>query len=107
MHLRHSIQVKIGVMLIVVTTLVLTDYGIVQYLTLQTTKLSQMHTFAENTLARMSESLIRPLWDCNDEQLEKVILSEMLENSVFAIVVKYPQDCIRRQQDESGKCLIV
>jgi methyl-accepting chemotaxis protein len=83
----HSIQTKIGITLIVFTTLILSGFGMYQYRELKSSKEAALHNFADITIDRLAENLIEPLWDLNTSQVEKSILSEMREKSIYAIVV--------------------
>lgn len=85
---RDSIQIKISVMLIVLTTLMLSGFGIYQYLALRSRKITELTTLAEVVKARLAENLTVPLWDYDNEQVNKVILSEMRERCLYAILVR-------------------
>ncbi len=83
----HSIQTKIGITIIVFTTLILSGFGMYQYRELKSNKEAALHNFADITIDRLAENLVEPLWDSNTSQVEKIILSEMREKSIYAIVV--------------------
>ena len=85
---KNSIQAKIGLLVIVMTTLILTGFGVYQFVTLRARKIAAIHVLAEHTLARLAENLAIPLWGYETEQIEKILLTEMSEKSLYAIVVK-------------------
>ncbi len=85
---KQSIQLKIGITIIVLTTLILSGFGIYQYLALQSNAIMSLNNSAERTIERLAETLIKPLWDLDEEQIEKVLLSEMREKNIFAVLVK-------------------
>ena len=80
-----------GAALIVVTTMLLSVYGGYQYVTLRASSLERLNALAESVSARLAENLIEPVWNFDKKPMEKVILSEMGDNSVFAIQVKDSQ----------------
>lgn len=95
---QHSIQTKIGIILIVMTTLILSGFGVYQFVTLRSSKLAAINTLAEHALDRLAKNLAIPLWGYETEQIEEILLTEMKEKSLYAILVKD-----QRQQLSGGK----
>ena len=85
---QHSIQTKIGIILIVMTTLILSGFGVYQFVTLRSSKLAAINTLAEHALDRLAKNLAIPLWGYETEQIEEILLTEMKEKSLYAILVK-------------------
>lgn len=52
---RNSMQIKISVMLIVLTTLMLSGFGVYQYLALKSRKIAELTTLAEVVKARLAQ----------------------------------------------------
>jgi len=89
---RRSIQIRISLTLIILTTALLSVYGGYQYVTLQASSLTSLNAMAESASARLAENLVNPVWDMDTIQIEKVALSEMGEKNVAAIQVKDQKD---------------
>ncbi len=87
-HWRQSLQFNIGIRLIVLTTLILSGFGVYQYVSLKSEKLAHLTYRADNTLKRLANNLVTPLWDIDPVQMHEVVLSEMGERIISAIVVK-------------------
>ena len=82
---KRRIQTRISATLIVVTTILLSGYGAYQYATLRTSSLARLNALAESISSRLAENLVEPIWNFDKKPMEKVILSEMGDKSVFAI----------------------
>ena len=91
-HIVHfwkwSVQVKVGVILVILTTLIFAGFGMRQYTALKSQKIEDLNLLADVTLAKLTENLIRPLWDFDPDLGAKMLLAEMQEKTIYAIVVK-------------------
>ena len=105
--LRKCIQMKISAMLIVMTTLALSGYGVYQYGMLRANSLARLNELADNVSARLAENLITPLWNAYDIQVEKMVISEMQEKNILAIRVKNEKDrtLVGKERDRAGQIL--
>lgn len=104
---RRQIQTRLGVMLIVVTTALLSGYGGYQYVTLRASSLASLNRMAESVIARLAENLVEPLWNFDETPMQKVVVSEMGDQSVFAVQVKNNQDrlLIGKGRDPQGQII--
>ncbi|MCP4397779.1 MAG: HAMP domain-containing protein, partial [bacterium] len=100
---RQSLQFNIGIRLIVLTTLILAGSGVYQYVSLKSEKLAHLTYRADTTLKRLAKSLRVPLWEYDHNQMHEVVLSEMGERTIAAIVVKDSKQrlLIARVRDEA------
>ncbi|MCP4399119.1 MAG: HAMP domain-containing protein, partial [bacterium] len=87
-HWRQSLQFNIGIRIIVITTLILSGFGMYQYVSLKSEKLAYLTYQADTTLQRLANNLVSPLWEINHKRMHEVVLSEMGERTIAAIVVK-------------------
>ncbi|GAB6094665.1 hypothetical protein JCM14469_09170 [Desulfatiferula olefinivorans] len=85
---HQSIQTKLAIILISVTTLILGIYGVVQYRMDSRAKIRTLGIDAEQTAVRIATTLASPLWDFDDQQMDDAIVSEMRAKNTFAILVK-------------------
>lgn len=89
---HQSIQTKLAIILISVTTLFLGIYGAVQYRMDSHAKIRTLNIDAEQTAVRIATTLATPLWDFDEQQMEEAIISEMRAKNTFAILVKEKGD---------------
>ncbi len=100
----HSIQIKLGVALVIVTTVILCGFGMYQYRQLRSEKTAELTQLAQLAVERLSQSLAAPLWFVDTTgQIEAALISEMQEKRIYAIVVRNPDDSLieaaHRNQD--------
>jgi len=84
----RSLQTKILVTLLVVTTLILGGFAVYNLAQARTRLENDLQRLAETTVQRLSQHLIGPLWALNKEQLGESIEAAMLERRVYAIVIR-------------------
>ncbi|MBU1170751.1 MAG: HAMP domain-containing protein [Proteobacteria bacterium] len=89
---HKSIQTRQGLILISVTTIILGIYGAVQFMVDSRAKTRALDIFSDQTSTRIANLLASPLWDFDEKQIEDSITSEMMEETIFAILVKDPLD---------------
>lgn len=84
----HSLQVKLSLYLILLTSMVMGGFGLYQYWHLQTEKNQQLEQIADQMITRLQTSLLKPLWDFDNAQMEYMLSSEMSEPALYTIVLK-------------------
>jgi len=106
---KNRLQIKIGLTLVALTTLILAGFGVYQYLTLKSESILGLNILAENALERLAANVATPLWNMNERQVEKILLSEMREKSIFAVVVKdYQKDIFGgKARDENWQVISI
>jgi methyl-accepting chemotaxis protein len=87
---HHSIRIKLGLILIGVTSMIMCLYGSVQYVIDSRNKTKALDIYSTQTVERIASLISTPLWDYDEQQMEDVIVSEMVEKNIFAVVVKEP-----------------
>ncbi len=85
---RSSIQLKISLILIVMTTLMLSGFAVYQYVGLKSQKLAELTALAEVVKERLAENLAAPMWNFDEALMEKMLVSEMRERDLLAILIK-------------------
>lgn len=91
---RKRLQIKIGVLLICITTFLLAGFSLYQYITLRVGMMSEIEELAETILERLAENVLKPVWDFDPDQAENVILTEMRTKSLFAVLVRTADDTL-------------
>ncbi len=86
--MKNGIQFRIGAMLIVLTTLILCGFGIHQYRTQQAREITRLTNIAFLATEQLALNLNFPIWNYDDEQIQKVIETEMQEESISAVIVR-------------------
>ena len=84
----QSLEVRIGLLLMLITTGILTGYGVYQYHDLYNKALAELETRASIAATRIGDAVAVPLWEFSLETVEKILRSEMQEKSLYAIVIK-------------------
>ncbi len=99
-----GIQKKMAIILIAITTFILTFFGFYQYVELRTDITSELNYLAETAVERLAENLVFPVWQFNEKQIEKTILSEMKEQRIYAVLVKDKRELIKgKKRDNTGQ----
>lgn len=84
----RSLQLKILITLLLVTTLILAGFAVVNVTQARARLDADLQRLAETTVQRLSQHIIGPLWALNDEQIVDSIEATMLERRVFAVIVR-------------------
>ena len=84
----QSLEVRIGLLLMLITTGILTGYGVYQYHDFYNKALAELETRASIAATRIGDAVAVPLWEFSLETVEKILRSEMQEKSLYAIVIK-------------------
>ena len=86
--LVKSIQIKISMILIMVTVLILTGFAVINHINTKNEMQSDYEALADQVVKRLSNSLASPLYDMDDAAVIRLIDSEMLEKRIVAVLVK-------------------
>lgn len=84
----RSLQTKVLVTLLVVTTLILGGFAVYNLAQARNRLESELQRLAETTVQRSSQHLIGPLWALNRQQLAESIEAAMLERRVYAVIIR-------------------
>lgn len=84
----RSIQAKVTVTLVVVTTVILTGFGLYNLNEAQQRLDQELQDLSETTVQRLSQHVIGPFWSLNDEQIAEQLEAAMLEQRVYAVVLR-------------------
>jgi predicted Zn finger-like uncharacterized protein len=85
---RDSIQVRMGAIIVILTAVIFTVYIMVSYMRTKDRMDTELNQLATIVVTRLSQSLVMPLWDLDDNQMSNTIASEMMERRIFAILIK-------------------
>ena len=83
----NSIQVKMGLLLILILTGVLSLYGVYQYWQTRSEITRELNLFADSRIRKLQEQLRMPLWEADRLLIDLTISSEMGDSRIFAISV--------------------
>ena len=83
----QSISFRISLTMILLITLILSGFGLYQYLSLRHEKMVYLTNVADSTIERLAQNLAAPLWNFDTYQAKETIMAEMRERTIFAIVV--------------------
>jgi len=74
--------------LVLVTTIVLSAFGLANYYHERTVRLEELHTKLHVIAGQLSSSLTLPMWNFDFEQVNKIIESTMQNREIFGVVVR-------------------
>ncbi len=83
-----SIAVKIIFSVLAITIVVLIGFGIINFFMTKSDLQNQLRKKSNNSLNGLAIKLVAPIWDMNDSLVENVIKSEMMEEQIYAIIVR-------------------
>jgi methyl-accepting chemotaxis protein len=84
----RSIQVKISIIVISLTTLILLIFGAYQYYDVSTRKSAELRLTAENASSKLAEGLVLPLWNYDRKQTAEIMLSEMRDRDIYGVLIR-------------------
>ncbi len=87
-HRGHSIQVKIGVIIILLNTLFFAGFGLYQYISRSRIETNQLTIFASRVAEQLAVNVSSPLWDLDSEQVAHSVEAEMLDENIEMIIIK-------------------
>lgn len=108
--LTGSIQAKIGIRLIAIITVILTIFGITQYVTIKNDLTGELDELALTSQERLADQLALPLWNMEDHQVENILSSYMKNPKFYAIVVKDSHERLisgKTRQEETWEVVAV
>lgn len=84
----RSVQTKILITLLIVTTLILGGFAFYNLTEARERLESELQRVAETTVQRLSQQVIGPMWSLNDDQLIESIEAAMLERRVYSVIIR-------------------
>ncbi|MBF0224329.1 MAG: methyl-accepting chemotaxis protein [Desulfobacterales bacterium] len=87
LSINKSIQLKMSIILVFVTTLLLSISGLFQYMSTKNEMSSDLDKLGEIRVNSLAYNLISPLWNLEQEQIKNVIKSDMLEKRIYGVLV--------------------
>ena len=84
---RFGLHVKIGLTLMLLTTLALAGFGAYQYRTQQRRAQAKLTSLAENMAAQLAISLVAPVWEYDEDLVKRQLEAAMQEKNLLAIIV--------------------
>lgn len=84
----RSVQTKITLTLVIVVTLILTGFGLYNLNEAQQRLDQELQDLSETTVQRLSQHVIGPFWSLNDDQIAEQLEATMLEQRVYAVVLR-------------------
>ncbi len=104
---RSGIQVKVNLVIGIVITISFAGFAFYNFATAKSRLENTLDGFAENTASRLSGNMATALWDMNKELAEEVILSEMTEKSIYAVVARKDNNSIFQSYKRDDRWNIV
>ena len=87
-HCGYGIQVKIGMIIILLNTLFFAGFGLHQYISRSRTETKQLTIFASRVAEQLAVNISSPLWDMDIDQVAHSVEAEMLDENIEMVVIK-------------------
>jgi len=84
----NSIQFRISALLVVITTLIMGAYAWINYNDVKKNMEAEITHSSEIITERLSKLLVEPFWALDDDMLEDLLRSEMMDPQIYAIHIK-------------------
>ncbi|WP_432735452.1 response regulator [Maridesulfovibrio sp. FT414] len=82
-----KVQTRIGLLIIFISLITFVISGAYDYSSMRNDMLQEINEKADGLVERLSESLITPLWNVDQAAINRIILSEMNDKRIKAILV--------------------
>lgn len=104
---KRSIQLKLGLTLVVLTTSIFSGFAGIWYTVARSEHLARLNRLADTISVRLADGLGTPIWNFDVPQVEKLVLSEMSEPEVCAILVNDTHDrlLVGKGRDQQGQII--
>ena len=83
-----SLQIKIGSLLVLLTTCLFSVYGAYQYVELKSASLTELNELADTIVEKLASNLAAPLWEYNAIIVDNMIMTEMREKRLLAVLIR-------------------
>ena len=83
-----GIQKKTIAYVLITTTLVLVCFGIFDYISVQKEMTFDLLESSQIVCKRLAKTLADPMWDIETEKMSNIILAEMADKKIFAILIR-------------------
>ena len=84
---KNSIQTRIGISLVLLITINITVFGVFEYFSIKKNTTKELNEIARMTIIRLSEHLSLPMWKVDNQWIQNIIRSEMMQKYIHAIQV--------------------
>lgn len=82
-----KVQTKIGILIVAISLVSFIVSGAYDYSSMRRDMLNELNQKADGLVERLSESLITPLWNVDQAAINRILLSEMNDKRIKAILV--------------------
>lgn len=86
--INRSIQTRITLIILILTTLILSGYTAFNYFMTRSKSMAELDESARITALRLSKGLAEPMWNIDKNVIEDLIKSEMTSKAIFSILVR-------------------
>ena len=86
--ITNNIKIKIILLLLITTTLIATLFSVYQYTQQRDSLEEKLEIIADRKIQRLSQNLVIPLWEIDDNWINKIVDTEMQDRELYAILIK-------------------
>jgi len=85
---KFSIQTKLSLLIFFTATFIFSGYVFYNYITVKSVMRNELYGLSDFLAKQLTESLKMPLWQFNEESVNGIVNSTMLEKQVYAVIVR-------------------
>ncbi len=104
---KRSIKIKIIFSLLCIVIGVLSLYEVSNYQKIQRQLYADLNNMADRQIKRLSEGLIFPLWEMDDEWQKKIVTIEMLNKQTYAITLTDETGLVIREKTQNSDWKVI
>lgn len=83
---------RTNIFIVVISTIVLISFGVADYFKVRSEMYEDIQKSSIDVSERLKSTLLGPVWELIPEEANKVIEAEMVDERIYAIIVKEPND---------------
>ena len=83
---------RTNIFIVVISTIVLVSFGVADYFKIRSEMYEDIQKSSIDVSERLKSTLLGPVWELIPEEANKVIEAEMVDERIYAIIVKEPND---------------
>lgn len=88
MRSKQKLNIKINAIIVLVVSIILIVFGIYEIFQTQSTIIKDLHLSLSLVPERLAKTLVLPIWNLKEKEIEASVQAEMRDVNVYAVIVK-------------------
>lgn len=104
--LSRSIRLKLTASLIAMVSVMFVAFQSYEYVVERQSAISELEAFSTHAAVRISENMIFPLWELDEDWVSNIIETEMQDKNIYALVISTPDGFFEgRKRDDKWRMI--